>query len=82
VKLITLNLEDSKSDLWNTLPPVCQNILANNALNAILGGTPYPTGTDQLELAIELAENGTNPSLITRISGLHASVFESFIAEK
>ena len=79
MKTVTIELEDPKSDIWQRLPPVCQNLLANKALDAILNGTPYPTGGDQLELAIELAENGVNADVISKISRLHRSVFESFL---
>jgi hypothetical protein len=79
MKTITFEIDDVKSDIWQTLPPVCQNLLANKALNSILSGVPYPTGTDQLELAIELAENGIDASVITKVSGLDRSLFESFM---
>jgi len=76
---VIIEIEDLKSDIWKTLPPICQNLLTNKALNAILNGTLYPTGADQLELAIELAENGVDPEVISKVSGLHRNIFESFL---
>ncbi|MBY0424242.1 MAG: hypothetical protein K2Q22_01280 [Cytophagales bacterium] len=76
---VTIEIEDLKSDIWKNLPPVCQYFLTNKALNAILNGTPYPTGANQLELAIELAENGVIPDVISKVSGLDRTIFEAFL---
>lgn len=58
MKTVTIELEDSTAAMWKRLPAACQNLLTTKALTAILNGDPYPTGPDQLELAIDLAEAG------------------------
>lgn len=79
MKTITIELEDSAAALWKMLPAACQNRLTTKALTAILNGDPYPTGPDQLELAIDLAESGVDADLICKLSRLDRTVFEGFM---
>lgn len=48
-------------------------------IKAILNGSLYPTGVEQLELAIDLAESGVDPAIISQLSRLDRSVFEGFL---
>ncbi|TAF73110.1 MAG: hypothetical protein EAZ53_13715 [Bacteroidetes bacterium] len=79
-----VNVEINSSDIpvWNKLPPVCQDLLTHNILHSFLNGELYPTGVQQLELAIELAENGIDKNLISKLTRLDAVVFEDFIPKK
>ena len=77
---IALTLNQTEAAIWNQLPPACQDMVAEKAIQAMLNGELYPTGPDQLELAITLAENGVEPQVISQITRLDASVFEAFLS--
>jgi len=77
---IALTLNQAEAAIWKQLPPACQDLVAEKAIQAVLNGTLYPTGPDQLELAIVLAENGVEPSLISQITRLEPGVFEAFLS--
>jgi hypothetical protein len=79
MKSLTIQIEDPILSTWKSLPPECQNLLTTKALNAILQGIPYPTGSDQLELAIELAESGVDADVISQLTRLDKSVFNAFL---
>ena len=79
MKTVTIELEEPTARVWQKLPPACQKLLTSKALNAILNGEPYPTGPDQLDLAIDLAEAGADVDSISKLTGLDRSVFESFM---
>jgi hypothetical protein len=79
MKSLTIQIEDPILATWKSLPPNCQTLLTSKALNAILKGIPYPTGADQLELAIELAESGVDANVISQLTRLDKSVFDSFL---
>ncbi len=76
---MTIELEDPLSEIWKTLPTSSQQMLTSKALTAILKGDPYPTGPDQLELAISLAEAGVGAEVISKLSGLDADIFVPFM---
>ncbi len=79
MKTLTIEIEEPILEIWKKLPSSCQQLLTNKALNAILSGEPYPTGPDQLDLAIALAEAGVKADVISRLSGLDTEIFADFI---
>ncbi|MFY8037359.1 MAG: hypothetical protein ACOVMQ_09330 [Cyclobacteriaceae bacterium] len=79
MKTLTIQMEDDGANVWQTLPPEAQKILTTGALSALMNGELYPIGTEQLELAISLAENGVAPEIIGRLTRLDKGVFESFL---
>jgi hypothetical protein len=79
MKTLTIQMEDDTANLWQALPIDAQKILTSGALSALLSGELYPTGTDQLELAISLAEKGVAPETISKLTRLDRNVFESFL---
>ena len=80
MKTVTVEMEGKLEDLWNGLPPQSQRLLTSKALSAILKGDLYPTGTEQLELAIDLAEAGVDAEIISKLTRLDKSLFESFLS--
>jgi hypothetical protein len=72
-------MEDDTANLWQALPIDAQKILTSGALSALLSGELYPTGADQLELAISLAEKGVAPETISRLTRLDKDVLEPFL---
>jgi hypothetical protein len=79
MKTLTIQMEDDTAKVWQLLPVEAQKILTSGALSALLSGELYPTGTDQLELAISLAEKGVAPETISRLTRLVMDVFEPFM---
>jgi hypothetical protein len=79
MKTLTIQMEDDTANVWQSLPIEAQKILTAGALSALLSGELYPTGTDQLELAISLAEKGVAPGTISKLTRLDSDVFESFL---
>jgi len=79
MRTLTIQIEDSTARLFQSLPTKAQNILTNGALSALLSGELYPTGTNQIELAIALAEAGVAPETISRLTRLDLDVFEHFL---
>jgi len=80
-KTVTIQMKDDAAKIWQTLPIEAQAILTAGALSALLAGELYPTGTDQLELAISLAEKGVPADMISRLTRLDKDVFESFLSK-
>jgi hypothetical protein len=81
MKTVTIQMKDEAAKIWQTLPIEAQAILTSGALSALLAGELYPTGTDQLELAISLAEKGVPADMISRLTRLDKDVFESFLSK-
>ena len=78
---MTITIDEPKGALWLRLPQAAQKSVAEKALNALLNGRLYPTGIDQLELAIDLAEAGVDAETISTLTRLESSLFESFMAK-
>lgn len=76
---ITLEMTPETSLIWQSLSPEQRQKLSSRAVNALLNGELYPTGTDKLELAIELAEAGLPVDIISKLTHLLPEVFESFL---
>ena len=79
MKTLTIEVEESTAQLWQMLPQPVRQSLTAHALSALLNGHLYPTGTDQLELAIELAEAGVSPEIISKLTRLEYESFEAFL---
>lgn len=79
MKTLIIQMEDNTAQLLQTLPLEAQKILTNGALSALLSGELYPMGTNQLELAISLAETGVAPETISRLTRLDMEMFEPFL---
>ena len=79
MKTVTVELDEPSSNIWKNLPTESQKLLTGNMIKAILNGSLYPTGVEQLELAIDLAESGVDPAIISQLSRLDRSVFEGFL---
>lgn len=79
----TLDVKLNEIDLpiWQQLPALCQQLLATKVLHSFLNGQLYPTGTEQLELAIELAENGADELVISKLTRLDKEAFENFMVK-
>ncbi len=69
-------LKKSEKEIWETLPDQCKNSIAEKAIEAILSGKLYPCGTEQLELALFLAENNVEKQVISKITRLNSEIFE------
>jgi hypothetical protein len=82
MNIFTIQVEDPASQLWQTMPAEAQRLITANALNALLRGELYPTGIDQLELAIALAETGVAPEIISKLTRLDMELFDPFIKNK
>ncbi|WP_194976424.1 hypothetical protein [Aquiflexum lacus] len=77
---VLLNI--SEDEIWEALPADCRISIAGKAVNAILRGELYPSGTEQIELAITLAERGVDENVISKITRLKPEIFEAFISKK
>lgn len=77
--LATFELEDALVRRWNSLPESIKKQMTSASLSALLNGKVYPSGSEQLELAIDLAESGVEAKLISKITRLDQSVFEAFL---
>jgi hypothetical protein len=77
---VLLNI--SEDETWEALPADCRLSIAGKAVNAILRGELYSSGTEQIELAITLAERGVNEEIIGKITRLKPEIFEAFITKK
>ncbi|MDO5664231.1 MAG: hypothetical protein Q4G63_03110 [Bacteroidia bacterium] len=76
---IILEIDGATAKIWNTLPDKGKRKLSSRALSALFRGELYPTGTDQLELAIELAEEGVDAAIISKLTRLEPEMFEAFL---
>jgi len=74
-----IEIDDPKASMWNSLPPAAKRKLTERALNALLSGRLFPSGTDKLDLAIDLAEMGVDAETISTLSHLDRSLFEGFM---
>jgi len=81
MRSMTLEIEDPENAVWTSLPPAAQKLLTEKALNALLNGRMFPTGTDKLDLAIDLAEAGVDAETISKLSHLDRSIFEEFMPQ-
>jgi hypothetical protein len=79
---LSIEIHNSLKDKWQNLPLKNREEMASRVLNALLSGTLYPTGTEQLELAIELAEAGVAPDIIRQLTRLDIDAFEAFISSR
>lgn len=75
---IVLEVDSATSKIWNSLPAKGQQKVLSKAISALFRGELYPTGTEQLELAIDLAEEGVSSELISKLTRLKPEVFEAF----
>ncbi len=78
---ININIDDPLMETWEDLPAKSREAITSKTLNAFLNGTLYPTGTDQIELAMELAEAGVNADTISKLTRLEKEVFIDFIKQ-
>ena len=79
MKPVNINIEEQLADRWEKLPQKTRQSIASKALNALLKGSLYPTGPEQLELAIELAEAGVDTETISQLTHLDKELFENFM---
>ena len=79
MKTLIIEIEESIAQTWQQLPPAAQQLLTTHALEALLKGELYPTGTDQLDLAIDLAEAGVPIDIISKLARLDKDIIEPFI---
>jgi len=77
---ILLNVPKNK--VWDLLPPDCRTSIAEKAVEALLQGEVYPSGAEQLELAILLAERSVDPQVISQITRLESALFSDFLTTK
>lgn len=82
METVTIQMDDTVGQLWNSLPKNAQLMITENAIKALLNGTLYPTGTAQMELAIALAEAGVATETISKLTRLDSDLFASFISKK
>ena len=78
MKTLTIELEEPLAALLEKLPLAARQRLTSSAIEAILNGGLYPTGTEQLELAIDLAEAGVDAGIISKLTRLAPEVFQDF----
>lgn len=78
---ININIEKKVIGNWEQLPVITRQNLASRTLNAMLSGTLYPSGTEQLELALELAEAGVDTDTISQLTRLEKEIFEEFLVK-
>ncbi len=79
METLSVEIDQSLKSRWSNLPVKNREEMASRMLNAMLSGTLYPTGSEQLELAIELAEAGVNVETIQQLTRLEKETFESFL---
>ena len=78
--LMTIEVTDEgAANIWKKLSSKDQQKISSRAVSALLKGDLYPTGSDQLELAIDLAEAGLSPEVISKLTRLRPEIFEAFI---
>lgn len=79
MKTLTIEVTEPTALLWQRLPTAAQQLLTTQALEALLAGSLYPTGTQQLELAIDLAEAGVDVDIISQLTRLDKDSFVAFL---
>jgi|JI102314A2RNA_FD_contig_21_15386903_length_466_multi_6_in_0_out_0_2 hypothetical protein len=75
----TIEVTDTAARIWEKLTPEDQQKISSRAISALLNGELYPTGTDQIDLAVDLAEAGLPSEIISKLTRLNPEIFESFI---
>jgi hypothetical protein len=78
MKTVTIELTEPTANLLEKLPEMARQQITTSAIEALLNGTLYPTGSEQLELAIDLAEAGVESDVISKLTRLEPELFESF----
>lgn len=76
---IVLEMDGATAKVWRSLPAEGRKRLSTRVFGALFRGELYPTGTDQLELAIELAEDGVASDIISKLTRLEPEMFEAFL---
>lgn len=79
MKTLTIEVGEPVAKVWSMLPQAAQKLITAHALEALLNGELYPTGAEQLELAIDLTEAGVDLETISRLSRLDRDLFEPFL---
>jgi len=79
METLSVEIDKSLKNRWKNLPEKNREVMASRVLNAMLSGTLYPTGSEQLELAIELAEAGVDADTIQQLTRLEKEVFAAFL---
>jgi len=81
METININIEKQVIGNWKKLPLATRQNLASRTLNAMLAGTQYPSGSEKLELAIELAEAKVDSVTISQLTRLEKEIFEGFLVK-
>lgn len=76
---IVLEVDGASAKIWNSLSDKGKRKLSSRMFRALLRGKLYPVGEEQLELAIELAEEGVDAAIISRLTRLEPEMFEAFL---
>lgn len=76
---IVLEVDGTSAKIWNSLSDASKKKLTWRVFDAVLRGELYPTGSEQLELAIELAEEGVSNDIISKLTRLEPEMFEAFL---
>ncbi|HHU25041.1 MAG TPA: hypothetical protein GXZ56_00215 [Bacteroidales bacterium] len=76
---IVLEVDGTSAKIWNSLSDASKKKLTSRVFDAVLRGELYPTGSEQLELAIELAEEGVSNDIISKLTRLEPEMFEAFL---
>jgi hypothetical protein len=76
---IVLEIDGASAKIWNSLPDEGKKKLTSRVFGALFRGELYPTGSEQLELAIELAESGVSSDIISKLTRLEPEMFEAFL---
>jgi len=78
---LNIEIQDSQKRVWNILPEAYRTSIASKALNALLDGRIYPSGSEKIELAIDLAAAGMDAETISLLTHLEKEVFENFMTK-
>lgn len=78
---IVLEVDGASAKIWNSLPDKGRKKLTSRVFGALFRGELYPVGSEQLELAIELAEEGVSADVISKLTRLEPEVFEAFMQQ-
>lgn len=79
MKIISLELTDEIADELKILPQASLNFFAENFFRAQLKGEIYPSGPEQIELAIHLLENKVDIELITALTRLSPEFIKDLV---
>ena len=78
MKSLSIELPDSTASILNNLSPSAINKLADVFFNGIMTNGLYPTGTKQLELALELLDAGVPVEIVAVVTRLDPDVVAPF----